>query len=510
MHFIHSPGQLPDGRRICIYGMGTRGAELFQAISETTDLDVLCFVDSFTSSEYLGKPVHKLDTFARLYEPQKDYVVIASAFYAEISIGLVQAGIHEWSVYEELPDMGEARNSAGSMFQRCSNPLGYRDHETMAKKSLPNWRIAQRHNLDHFERFGFPVRISTFQETRPLLNTMQEGRFEKLQDELGGLEPADVTTLRDACIELVTFQRRHYPGNNVVIPLDTMLAMLVVYKKLTAVAPGFRSILEVGPGCGYLSFFLKGHPGLQNYTLTESCESFYILQDAVNRHVFGEGFQQMIHAEPVEEWFIRDDDPLQKVFTMTSMEAVKKARHYPWWRLGDIAASQNSFDVVNSNANLLEFNPDALRDYLSLFHRTVKAEGVFFVHCFGCETPEKNRLYLYENLYQAGFAPLFISHGAHIKAREAWQMHIAGQCECIQSHDARKFVVGHGVFVKEGHPLFASNYSKDNYKDMYITDFTGIETFFKSPSEKSRFYSKEEIISTIHEQLHVAMQEKKA
>ncbi|GFK94943.1 hypothetical protein NNJEOMEG_02791 [Fundidesulfovibrio magnetotacticus] len=501
MRFIHNAGQLPEGSRICIYGKGARGAELHAALRVASRPQVRCFVDSFASGEFQGLPVLRLDEFARTYDPGKDHVVVASAFYPQIVIALAQAGIREWSIYEDLPLPGEARNGGSHILHGRSTLLGYRDRESLAKRALPNWRIGQRHNLDHFERFGFPVRITHFLETRQLLDTMQESRFGKLQEELGGLTDADALLLADACADLAAFQLQHYPGNRVIVPLDTLLAMLVVYRKLSAVAPGFRSILEVGPGCGYLAFFLKRHPGLENYSLTESCESFYILQDAINRRLFQGRFRQMLSEDSGGEWYIRRDDPLHAALSLTDVEAQATVRHYPWWKLGDIADSKTAFDVVNSNANLLEFNTDALRDYLNLFREKLKPQGVFFAHCFGCESPEKNRAYLYEELYRAGFAPLLICHGAHIKAREYWTGRLAGQCDPIAPDDARKFVVGNGVFVRQGHPLHEAHYARENYQDMYAADFPGLAAFFAPPPPGCRLRSREEIIALMRERL---------
>ncbi|MDD4951389.1 MAG: hypothetical protein PHV85_02450, partial [Desulfovibrionaceae bacterium] len=410
MKFIHDASQVPEGRRVCIYGRGRRGAELLEALGQRPGVRVGCFVDSFSSGRFMGLEVLCLKDFIAKYDPEKDCLVIASAFYPEIAMGLGKAGIAGFLVYERLPVLDESRSSGSHILHNRSSLLGYRDMESMARRGLADWRVARRHNLDHYERYGFPVRITTFLETRQLLDTMQESRFERLQEELGGLSEADLGALVEACLELARFQRRHYPGRSLLLPLDTVLAMLVVYKKLDGLAPGFKSILEVGPGCGYLALFLRNRADLENYSLTESCESFYILQDAVNRQLFKERFQQLVHDQAEGEWFIRPDDPLRSWLSLASSDAPKTVFHYPWWKLGALAASNARFDLVNSNANLLEFNPEALRDYLALFRMKLNKNGLFFAHCYGFESPEKDRQYLYEELYRAGFAPLFICH----------------------------------------------------------------------------------------------------
>ena len=47
-------------------------------------------------------------------------------------------------------------------------PEIYRASERLAKAQLPTWWLAQTHNVDHFERTGFPVRISSIRETGQL------------------------------------------------------------------------------------------------------------------------------------------------------------------------------------------------------------------------------------------------------------------------------------------------------------------------------------------------------
>ena len=71
------------------------------------------------------------------------------------------------------------------------DPATYRASELLAKSMSPHWRIAQTHNLDHFERAGFPVRISSVREIGPIVDSMQENRFDSYMRELDGLTDAD-------------------------------------------------------------------------------------------------------------------------------------------------------------------------------------------------------------------------------------------------------------------------------------------------------------------------------
>jgi len=154
----------------------------------------------------------------------------------------------------------------------------YRLGEQLGRSTISNWRIAETHLVDHFIRVGFPVRIESRHEVGQLLDTMQEKRFEQFMTELGGLSAAEADSLTDALVSSVKFQMAHLPRRNPCVPFSTMLSSLTLYKKIVGIKPDVESVLEVGPGCGYLSYFLAGHESVRNYSQVEACESFYILQ----------------------------------------------------------------------------------------------------------------------------------------------------------------------------------------------------------------------------------------
>ena len=369
----------------------------------------------------------------------------------------------------------------------------YREQERRAKEHLANWRIGQRHNLDQFEKVGFPVRVGSVAETRQLLDTMQEGRFLRYQEELGGLSPQDADMLTKACARLMDFQRAAYPHFAPRPALDSLMAMLTSYKKLAGLKPSFRSILEVGPGSGYLSLFLAFHPGLESYVLTESCESFYLLQHLLNSHLFGRDFHQTAAQDADPAFFVRPNDPLtQYIEAEPELETPPSlARHYPWWRLGQLARNER-VDLVVSNANFLEFNVEALRDYLALFKQVLAPDGLLVCQCFGFESPEHDRNYLLEELRAARIAPLFINWGGHSKARGFWERCMAGDNRFVENGDERRFTVANGVFITERHPLFAQCYQAENYTIHTMQNADCLDVFFTKP-EQGRIYSRQEI-----------------
>src|SRR5690349_19375336 len=86
----------------------------------------------------------------------------------------------------------------------------YRLAENVAKQQLPTWRIAQRHTLEVFEKAGFPVRVNSLADLRPLIDTMQENRFDSYMRELGGLTPARHSLLMNALRGISIFQLKYF------------------------------------------------------------------------------------------------------------------------------------------------------------------------------------------------------------------------------------------------------------------------------------------------------------
>ena len=367
-------------------------------------------------------------------------------------------------------------------------PQIYRANEALAKTMIPNWRIAQVHNLDHFERVGFPVRLGSIREIGQIIDTMQENRFEPFLRELGGVAGDEYARIVEACRSSVEFQLTYLPHRPPVLPISTLLSSFALYRKLQAASPKFRSVLEIGPGCGYLSFFLRNHPGLDNYSQIEACESFYILQNLVNLHCFGARFDE--RALPPQENSAVDFFTTPKSDLETGprvrVERPPKCSHFPWWRIGEVLSRDLRFDLVTSNANLLEFNPTALDDYLTVLHRVLDPGGLMVMQCSGHVTPGVNDdRVLLTKMRTAGFVPLFyVVSGEPIgfpggRARGLLSRLSDGAL------DAVSLVMTNALFVKTGHPLF------ERYYDERVADLRFVapedvvrEVFFERPPKR--------------------------
>jgi hypothetical protein len=370
------------------------------------------------------------------------------------------------------------------------DPATYRANELLAKSMSPHWRIAQTHNLDHFERAGFPVRISTVREIGPIIDSMQENRFDSYMKELDGLTKEEHVLALAICRDAVRFQLAFLPHRPPVLPLSTLFSVLVLYKKLRGIKPDFQTLLEIGPGCGYLSFVLRHHAAIENYSQIEACESFYILQNLVNLHCFGHLCDD--RALPHEGTSAIDvfaaEGPVLEFSNKIQLSGISpRSTHYPWWRLGELISRQRQFDIVSSNANLLEFNRTALDDYLSLIQRVMSPEGVLLVQCTGYPA-QGNDESLLNTMHDKGFAPLLFV-----------QPNKPAKCPATGSESVRTavdqgtvpqvtFNVTNALFIKKGHPLFSTYYDKRNFHLHFIApEPIVVRTYFDRPAGRSYY-----------------------
>ena len=346
-------------------------------------------------------------------------------------------------------------------------------------------------NLDHFERAGFPVRISTIRELGMIIDTMQENRFEKYMNELGGLTSEEYEIIVAACKDSVRFQLTFLPHRPPVLPVSTLLSAFALRKKMLGANHDFKSVLEIGPGCGYLSFFLRSHFPLKNYSQIEACESFYILQNLVNLHCFGARFDERALPQenvPAVDYFVnsREDVEFSPKVRLVNKHTI--CSHYPWWRIGEILSREVNYEIITSNANLLEFNAPALDDYLSLISRSLKSEGVFLIQCTGYPangTVES----LQDKLFEKGFASLmFIREGEKVRfpknvdSSELLSRLTDGERESVT------FTTNNALLIKAGHPLFEKYYNRKNYNMNFVSPEPIVHNmFFARPPQRNNY-----------------------
>lgn len=368
----------------------------------------------------------------------------------------------------------------------------YRFAEEKAKNNLPTWLISKKYSLEVFEKEGFPTRLSNIQQLKQIFNTMQEDRFDIYMRELGGFNDEDLSIFLEALKKSIDFQRIYFPTKSLILPLDTLMAFFVIYHKIHKLNPKARTIFEIGPGSGFFAFFLNRFQSLQNYTYTDACESFYMLQNYINFFVFGDNFiQHAIEDEEDNTYF--GDEVLsynqhgieRDLFVTYDKKDKRTINAYPWWRLNQIATNEVQYDIVTSNANLLEFSEGALNDYLSLIKKKISTDGLFFVHCPGYDL-DRSFEYLIDKLYDYKFALVFYAKWTH-------------KYECKETSETieKRFKVPNLVLVSEGHELYEKYKEKRSLESLLLlSDESFIDDVFlpnKDYYKDRKIYSKNDI-----------------
>lgn len=378
----------------------------------------------------------------------------------------------------------------------------YRLGEQLGRSTISNWRIAETHLVDHFIRVGFPVRIDSRHEVGQLLDTMQEKRFERFMTELGGLTAAEAGSLTDALVGSVMFQIAHLPRRNPCIPFSTMISSLTLYKKIVGFKPDVQSVLEVGPGCGYLSFFLAAHETLKDYSQVEACESFYVLQSMVNSYLFRHEFRDLAVTKGADCALHIHRDLEQPVVLADEEIPAYRCFHYPWWTLGKLHEGIGRYDVVTSNANLNEFTRNALYEYLTIFSRAMKDDGIFLIQCTGFPAHGSTEE-LMEVLHKFGFASLFCGMADENVRPE---MVVTDRYRSLGLH-RKKFALNNLVLVKKGHPHYKANIGLKNYSHGFASEFSRLSHIFEGggseqhPKDQRRAYSADEILKSVRAKL---------
>ena len=324
--------------------------------------------------------------------------------------------------------------------------LDYRRAETLAKTALREWRLPLAHMPPNFIDNGFPLRLESRDQLLLILDTMQEDRFDFYVQEMGGLNPSEIHELVDALSAFAAFHLATFPGKTVQLPLSTFLSQLVIALKLRHLRPRGQ-ILEVGPGCGYLSYFISNDSEITRYHTIEVTESFYILQSLINAQIFQAQYQNHAQIDArglgiAEMGPLEATEPNKKhywAFEETSAIHVTRTprmAQYPWWRLGDLV--ENNYDVITMNANLTEFSKAALFHYVEVVKRALKQDGFLFCHCQGGGTLDLPTIF--GAFQEAGLRALAVLPGS-----------------MQETVGARKFVVSNFLFVRGDHSTLGAH-----------------------------------------------------
>ena len=107
-----------------------------------------------------------------------------------------------------------------------------------------------------FDGTGFKTQASHLFELMDIVDSMQDNRFSSYMNELCGFSDEELDIFLSAANQLVSFQQYLFQTDKVVVPFDALISHFALFLKISGFRH-FERVLEVGPGCGYLSLFLN-------------------------------------------------------------------------------------------------------------------------------------------------------------------------------------------------------------------------------------------------------------
>jgi hypothetical protein len=215
-------------------------------------------------------------------------------------------------------------------------------------------RILQAFYPEMFATLGYPVRVDRVNQLWRYIDVMQETRTHyNVEVLLQGL-----TTEEFELFKRVTRIVDEHAGKHFGMRAHATAALTraIHVLRLIKIATGSErpTVLEVGPGCGYLAMLLvmEGYP----YIGTDVVQAFYLYQSHMLSYV----------AENVRELAAEDGD----VLTVAQPQP-GTAIHIPWWKWITLTPQEVelSAGIMTSNHVLCEMHPSSLAYLAMLGHR---------------------------------------------------------------------------------------------------------------------------------------------
>ena len=201
------------------------------------------------------------------------------------------------------------------------------------------------------EKLNDPTNISFLSELPYFACSMHDGRAKNTANHLlEGLDKDEFDILK--LIVKNTAELTDSMGLKTA-PKDSLLRHLYQYRQIKKLFPKIKSIIEIGPGSGYLSLILA----LNNYKVIsfDICQALYIFQHYLYKH-FGVLNELAVHSQ---EKF--KDNFLNK----TIKQREGRINHIPWWVFNKIIDNPIEVDLITINHAVCELHPYAITHLLS-------------------------------------------------------------------------------------------------------------------------------------------------
>ncbi len=285
----------------------------------------------------------------------------------------------------------------------------YRNLENLAKAMSASFREQDKQFPAAFEKVNFPVRLNSITEAHKLCNWNAYGAFEIYSAFSNGLSDSDVELMLNDLNDFVQFQKTFFPQDKVYLPIEQFYKSLMLYKIANFL--GIKGdVFEIGPGVGTNALIFGKN--MKSYAATEVTESFYVFQSMLYSFVFKNRFDDAIwHGVKDYNNCYNTYEQARDIFPDTLDENVdKKVYQYPYWKLGELYNKKDSFELVMSNANLLEMTTEALDTYMDFISKKLNKNG-FFMYFGSGASHFGDEMYLINKVCSYGLKPVSIIHG---------------------------------------------------------------------------------------------------
>ena len=217
-------------------------------------------------------------------------------------------------------------------------------------------RILQAFYPEMFATLGYPVRVDRVSQLWRYIDVMQETRTHyNVEVLLQGFTTEEFELFKRVTRIVDDHAGKHF---GVRAHATAALTRAIHVLRLIKIATGSDrpTVLEVGPGCGYLAMLLvmEGYP----YIGTDVVQAFYLYQSHMLSYV----------AENVRELAAEDGD----VLTVAQPQP-GTAVHVPWWKWITLEPHEVklSAGIMTSNHVLCEMHPSSLAYLAVLGHRVL-------------------------------------------------------------------------------------------------------------------------------------------
>jgi hypothetical protein len=361
------------------------------------------------------------------------------------------------------------------------------ENEALSNDGMKTLQEIQRPIV--FDDTGFKTQASHIFDLMDVVDSMQDNRFSSYMDELCGFSDEELNIFLSAANQLVSFQQYLFQTDKVVVPFDALISHFALFLKISGFRH-FERVLEVGPGCGYLSIFMNGDLRNKYYCQMETTQIFYLLQSYLGSFLYGGDFLEKAHPGHLLAQGVSFKEG-EHGATYDHRKKGSYMEHVPWWGMDNIL--EKKFDIITMNAMLCELSKDALGLYLDMAYKNIKDDGFFVVQCVGAA-------------HEATGPAMPKSTGSEMLAAVLDKGFLIHLFLYDFKHERGRHTVENIVFLKRGHPLLTSDIQEQTDLPIHQEQNELFSTYYRQNDHvQRRKFSKEELMGLLKERYaHIA------